>query len=60
MIINKHGSVWNSFLVFLLIMKNVRNTIVETVVIQKVAALDLKHVGLDFISKTKDDFYNQH
>ncbi|MFZ4724527.1 MAG: hypothetical protein ACOYMD_03710 [Paludibacter sp.] len=34
--------------------------VVETVGIQKVAALGLKHVGLDFITKTKDDFYNQH
>ena len=34
--------------------------VVETVGIQKVAALGLKHVGLDFIGKTKDDFYNQH
>jgi hypothetical protein len=34
--------------------------VVETVGVQKVAALSLKHVGLDFISKTKDDFYNQH
>jgi len=34
--------------------------VVETVGVQKVAALGLKHVGLDFISKTKDDFYNQH
>ena len=24
------------------------------------AELGLKHVGLDFISKTRDDFYNQH
>jgi hypothetical protein len=34
--------------------------VVETVGVQKVAELGLKHVGLDFISKTKDDFYNQH
>jgi len=34
--------------------------VVETVGIQKVAALGLMHVGLDFISKTRDDFYNQH
>jgi len=34
--------------------------VVETVGVQKVGALGLKHVGLDFISKTKDDFYNQH
>ncbi len=34
--------------------------VVETVGIQKVAELGLKHVGLDFISKTRDDFYNQH
>jgi len=34
--------------------------VVETVGIQKVAGLGLKHVGLDFISKTRDDFYNQH
>ena len=34
--------------------------LVETIGIQKVAALGLKHVGLDFISKTRDDFYNQH
>ncbi|OIP83005.1 MAG: hypothetical protein AUK44_06310 [Porphyromonadaceae bacterium CG2_30_38_12] len=34
--------------------------VVETVGVQKVAALGLKHVWLDFISKTKDDFYNQH
>jgi len=34
--------------------------VVETIGIQKVAALGLKHVGLDFISKTRDDFYNQH
>jgi len=33
---------------------------VETVGVQKVAALGLKHVGLDFITKTRDDFYNQH
>ncbi len=34
--------------------------VVETVGVQKVAELGLKHVGLDFISKTRDDFYNQH
>lgn len=34
--------------------------VVETVGVEKVAALGLKHVGLDFISKTRDDFYNQH
>lgn len=34
--------------------------VVETVGIEKVAALGLKHVGLDFICKTRDDFYNQH
>ena len=34
--------------------------VVEMVGIQKVAALGLKHVGLDFITKTRDDFYNQH
>ncbi len=41
-------------------MNNDLNIIVETVGIQKVASLGLKHVGLDFISKTRDDFYNQH
>ncbi len=34
--------------------------IVQSVGIEKVAALGIKHVGLDFISKTRDDFYNQH
>ena len=34
--------------------------VVERVGVQKVEALKLKHLGLDFISKNKDDFYNQH
>lgn len=34
--------------------------VVQNVGIEKVAALGIKHVGLDFITKTKDDFYNQH
>lgn len=34
--------------------------VVEKVGVQKVEALKLKHLGLDFISKNKDDFYNQH
>ena len=34
--------------------------VVDTVGIKKVEALGLKHLGLDFITKTKDDFYNQH
>ncbi len=34
--------------------------VVETVGVQKVVGLGIKHVGLDFITKTKDDFYNQH
>ena len=34
--------------------------VVETVGVKKVEALGLKHVGLDFITKTRDDFYNQH
>ncbi len=34
--------------------------VVEKIGIKKVESLELKHVGLDFISKTKDDFYNQH
>lgn len=34
--------------------------VVQKAGIEKVAALGLKHVGLDFIGKTRDDFYNQH
>ena len=34
--------------------------VVDTVGIKKVEALGLKHLGLDFITKTKDDFYNRH
>ena len=34
--------------------------VVEKIGVQKVEALKLKHLGLDFISKNKDDFYNQH
>ena len=34
--------------------------VIETVGIKKVADLGLKHLGLDFVSKTRDDFYNQH
>jgi len=34
--------------------------VVETIGIKKVESLGLKHLGLDFISKTRDDFYNQH
>lgn len=34
--------------------------VIETVGIKKVEALGLKHLGLDFVSKTRDDFYNQH
>jgi len=34
--------------------------VVDTVGIKKVEALGLKHLVLDFITKTKDDFYNQH
>lgn len=34
--------------------------VVEIAGVEKVASLGLKHVGLDFISKTRDDFYNQH
>lgn len=34
--------------------------VVEKVGIKKVESLGLKYLGLDFISKTKDDFYNQH
>ena len=34
--------------------------VVDTIGIKKVEALGLKHLGLDFITKTKNDFYNQH
>lgn len=34
--------------------------VVEIAGVEKVAALGLKHLGLDFISKIRDDFYNQH
>lgn len=34
--------------------------VVEKVGVKKVEALQMKHLGLNFISKTKDDFYNQH
>ncbi|MDD3320077.1 MAG: hypothetical protein PHS59_01400 [Paludibacter sp.] len=34
--------------------------VVEKVGVQKVESLGLKHLGLDFISKKRDDFYNQH
>lgn len=34
--------------------------VVEKAGIEKVAKLGLKQVGLDFISKIRDDFYNQH
>ena len=34
--------------------------VVEKAGVEKVAQLGLKQVGLDFISKTRDDFYNQH
>ena len=34
--------------------------VVEKAGIEKVEKLGLKQVGLDFISKTRDDFYNQH
>ena len=34
--------------------------VVQKVGVQKVEGLNLKHLGLDFISKTPDDFYNQH
>lgn len=34
--------------------------VVQKVGIPKVEKLDLKHLGLDFITKTRDDFYNQH
>jgi hypothetical protein len=33
---------------------------VQKVGVQKVESLKIKHLGLDFISKTVDDFYNQH
>ncbi len=34
--------------------------VVEMVGVEKVARLGLRQVGIDFISKTRDDFYNQH
>ena len=34
--------------------------VVEKVGIKKVESLGIKYLGLDFISKAKDDFYNQH
>ena len=34
--------------------------VVEKAGIEKVEKLGMKQVGLDFISKTRDDFYNQH
>jgi len=34
--------------------------VVQKVGTEKVAALGIKHVGLDFITKKRDDFYNQH
>ena len=34
--------------------------VVKKIGVQKVESLKLKHLGLDFISKTRDDFYNQH
>ena len=34
--------------------------VVEKAGIEKVEKLGLKQVGLDFISKNRDDFYNQH
>jgi hypothetical protein len=34
--------------------------VVEYAGVKKVEGLGLKQVGIDFISKTKDDFYNQH
>ena len=34
--------------------------VVEKAGVEKVAKLGLKQVGLDFISKIRDDFYNQH
>jgi len=34
--------------------------VVQKVGVRKVEGLDLKHLGLDFISKKRDDFYNQH
>ncbi len=34
--------------------------VVEKVGIKKVESLGIKYLGLDFISKTKDSFYNQH
>jgi len=33
---------------------------VQKVGVQKVEGLNLKHLGLNFITKTRDDFYNQH
>jgi len=34
--------------------------VVEMAGVQKVEALKMKQVGIDFISRGKDDFYNQH
>ena len=34
--------------------------VVEKIGVKKVESLHIKHLGLDFISKSKDDFYNQH
>jgi hypothetical protein len=34
--------------------------VVEFAGVKKIEALKMKQVGIDFISKTKDDFYNQH
>jgi hypothetical protein len=34
--------------------------VVELAGVNKVEALKMKQVGIDFISRTKDDFYNQH
>ena len=34
--------------------------VVEKIGVKKVESLHMKHLGLEFISKSKDDFYNQH
>lgn len=34
--------------------------VVEKIGVKKVESLHVKHLGLDFVSKSKDDFYNQH
>lgn len=34
--------------------------VVEKAGVEKVAALKMKQVGIDFISQSNDDFYNQH